>query len=76
LFNASAGRFAPFGISQHSKPVSLQESFGLRLSPVCPQAVDELKIQGVSAGLQGQQRKPMVLLLADRLKRDVCGWAW
>jgi hypothetical protein len=24
LFNASAGRFAPFGISQHSKPVSLQ----------------------------------------------------
>ena len=33
--------------------------------PVFPQAVDELKIHGASAGLQGQQRKPIALQLDD-----------
>ena len=33
--------------------------------PVFPQADDELKIHRASAGLQGQQRKPIALQLAD-----------
>ncbi len=44
--------------------------FESALPAVLPQAVDELKIHGTSAWLQGQQRKPIALQLAATPSRS------